>query len=367
MGLAWFVVQDHLPKSLDPSVYGQVRMPTSIVCKFILGVWPRWDAVHHLNLAMEGYFASSPGDSVFYPLYATLTRFLAFDLGERYIIAGLLLSTISTVAAFMILFLLGDHIFGEETGKWAAISLAVYPTAVFLVAPFTESLFLALTLAVIYLSYRDRWWTAAASAFLVSLTRGPGLFLALPLIILAGRQWYPNHRPTRTQAISHLAAIAAPLVGGISFLAWRNHAGFPSMTETLRQYTGTTFVDPVTGIITALRQWITVLDLPTTLDILSVLLFITITIVMVINPRWRRTELLVYMFVNIGFFLSRRTESAASLKSMSRYVLVLFPAFLIAGDYLKHARSVTRFLYLILSSSLLIILTALYPLWFFLG
>ncbi|KPK95298.1 MAG: hypothetical protein AMJ88_01485 [Anaerolineae bacterium SM23_ 63] len=367
MGTAWLVVQRHLPEILDPSVYGQLRMPTSNVGNFFIGVWPRWDAVHHLNLAMGGYFASSPGESVFYPLYAGLTWLLALVLGGRYIEAGLLLSTITAAAVFVFLILIGDHLFGDESGKWAAISLAAYPTAVFLIAPFTEALFLALTLSAIYLAYLGRWWPAAVSAFLASLARGPGLTLSLPLAILAIRQWDSTHRPIRFQAVSVLVAVAAPLVGGVSFLAWRSIAGFPSMSETLRQYTGTTFVDPLTGIVTALRQWITILDLPTTLDTLSALLFLAVTVVMAFNPRWRKIELLAYMLVNIGFLLSRRTENATSLKSISRYVLVLFPAFLVAGDYLKQARSATRFLYLVISSSLLIVLSALYALWFFLG
>jgi hypothetical protein len=139
------------------------------------------------------------------------------------------------------------------------------------------------------------------------------------------------------------------------------------MGETLRQYSGITFVDPITGIVTAIRQWVTVLDLPTTLDTFSALLFLAITAIMALNPRWRKVELLAYMLVNVVFLLARKAEDATSLRSLSRYVLVLFPAFLIAGDYLAHTRPRTRLLYLAVSSSLLIVLGGLYALWFFIG
>ncbi len=364
---AWLAVESHLPQGLGASVYGDLQMPTTRLGNLILGVWTRWDAVHHLNLAMRGYFDLSPGDSVFYPLYAGLTRLLATVLGGRYIEAGLLLSSLCAAAAFALLVLIGDELFGPGSGKWAAVSLAVYPTAVFLVAPYTESLFLALTLAALFLAYRGRWWLAALPALLASLTRGPGLASALPLAILAWKEWTSAPRPSRHRIVSALAAVAAPVVGGLVYLAWRSTAGFPSMADTLRQYTGTTFVDPVTGLLVAIRQWLAVGDLPTTLDTLSAILFLAVAAVMVLNPRWRKVELLAYMLTNIVFLLSRRTEGATSLKSLSRYVLVLFPAFLIAGDYLARARPRTRLVYLVISSSILVVLSALYALWYFIG
>ena len=367
MGTAWVAVETHLPETLAPSLYGQLQMPSSRLGTLLLGVWPRWDAVHHLNLALRGYFAISPGDSVFYPLYAGLTRLVALALGGRYVEAGLIISTLSTAAAFAFLILIGDSLFGPKSGKWAAITLAAYPTAVFLVAPYTESLFLALTLAALLLAYRGRWWQAAFPAFLASLTRGPGLASALPLAVIAWRQWASTNRRSLWQATSTLSAVAAPIVGGLAFLAWRSLAGFPSMGETLRQYSGITFVDPITGLVTAIRQWVTVRDLPTSLDTLSALVFLAITAVMALNPRWRRVELLAYMLVNVVFLLCRKAEDATSLRSFSRYVLVLFPAFLIAGDYLAHTRPRTRLLYLAVSSSLLIVLSGLYALWFFIG
>jgi hypothetical protein len=139
------------------------------------------------------------------------------------------------------------------------------------------------------------------------------------------------------------------------------------MNATVLRYAGTAFVDPVTGVTAAIRQWLTVLDLPTTLDLAAGALLIGMTVAMLIVPRWRKPELLAYMLANAVFLLSRRTEGASSLKSLSRYTVVLFPAFLVVGEWLGRARRWTRFVYLAVSSAVLLAMSALYSLWFFLG
>lgn len=370
MAAAWLMAEKHLPlgQFSDPDIYGKLRMPTSLIGKLLLGVWPRWDGVHHLNLAMRGYFDLSPGDSVFYPLYAGLTRLASYLTGGEYILAGLIISTLATIAVLTFLKLLGDRLFGEKGGTWAAVALAIYPLSVFLVAPFTESLFLALTLAAFYAAYEKRWWLAALLSLLASLTRGPGMAASLAFALMTWAQWLESGRklPAGTW-LAMLAALVAPIAGGAAFLLWRARAGFPPITEVLAEYVGTRVVDPFTGLARAVVQWAQVRDLPTTLDVASVALFLVITVLMLVRPRWRRWELVAYMAGSLVVLLSRSTEGAASLKSISRYVLVLFPAFLVLGDWLAGTKRWLRFALISLSSAGLVTAAALYALWFFLG
>ena len=369
MGIAWTLVRPHIPAIwLDsPSLYGQLRMDPSPLAQFWLSVWPRWDATQHLNLAMRGYADMGEGSTVFYPLYAGLTRVAALLTGD-FIVGGLLVSSLAAFLAFALLILVGNEVFGNNSGKWAAVALAVYPTSVFLIAPFTESLFLALTLGAFLAAYRMRWLAAAALAALASLARAPGVAAAAAFAMIAWQQWSSRQERGRSPSIpAVIIAIAAPLVAGGGFLAWRSLAGFAPITTVLRTYVGTTAVDPVTGVVSAVTQWVRVFDLPTTLDVLSVAAFLTVTALMIAVKRWRRPELLAYMIVNLAILLGRYTQGAASLKSLSRYVLVLFPAFLIVGDWLASRSRRARFWYVTLSTSLLLILSTLYVFWFFIG
>lgn len=370
MAAAWLTAEKYIDTAQfnDPDIYGKLPMPSSLLGKLLLGVWPRWDGVHHLNLAMRGYFDLSVGDSVFYPLYAGLTRLAAFLTGGEYILAGLIISTLATITVLTFIKLLGDRLFGEKAGTWAAIALAIYPLSVFMVAPFTESLFLALTLAAFWAAYERKWGLAAMLSLLASLTRGPGMAASLAFAVMAWMEWKAAGGKLRIGTwLAMLAALAAPIAGGAAFLLWRAWAGFPPITDVLAEFVGTRVVDPLTGLVRAVTQWAQVRDLPTTLDVVSVALFIGITVLMVVRPRWRKWELVAYMAGSLVVLLSRSTEGAASLKSISRYVLVLFPAFLVAGDWLAGAKRWTRFAVLVLSSAGLVIAGALYALWFFLG
>jgi hypothetical protein len=370
MAAAWLIAEKYVATAQfnDPEIYGKLRMPISLLGKLLLGVWPRWDGVHHLNLAMRGYFDLSVGDSVFFPLYAGLTRLAAFLTGGEFISAGLLVSTLATIAVLTFIKLLGDRLFGEKAGDWAAVMLAIYPMSVFLIAPFTESLFLALTLGAFLVAYDRKWWLAALLSLLASLTRGPGMAASLAFAVMAWTQWKEAGGMLKADTwMAMLAALIAPIAGGAGFLAWRARAGFPPITDVLAEYVGTRVVDPLTGLARAVVQWAEVRDLPTTLDVVSVVLFIFITVLMFVRPRWRKWELVAYMAGSLVVLLSRSTEGAASLKSISRYVLVLFPAFLVLGDWLAGAKRWKRFTLLVISSSGLVIASALYALWFFLG
>ena len=370
MGIAWTTVEGHISSFWfrNPSLYGELEMPISPMGQFWFGVWPRWDAVQHLNLAMRSYSDMSEGATLFFPLYASLTRVLAQLVGGDFIISGLAVSTISAAAAFSLLLLIGRRLFGPGAGKWASIALAAYPASVLLLAPLTESLFLALTLGAFLAAYTRKWPLAALLAVLASLTRASGLAASVAFALIAWNQFSaPGDRRSSASVLFALIAVIAPLAGGAGFLAWRSAAGYPPLPVVLQEHVGTSFVDPLTGIVLAFQQWFRVHDLPTTLDTLSATAFVALTVAMIVHRRWRRPELVVYMIVNMVVLLARRTEGASSLKSMSRYVLVLFPAFLVIGDWLAWSSPRSRFWYIVISASLLIVLSVLYVFWFFLG
>jgi hypothetical protein len=370
MAAAWLVVRPYLPLGTAAYIqaYGGLPVPANIPDEVLLGVWPRWDAVHYLNLAMRGYFAVSPGDSVFYPLYPALVRVAAPFTGNGYILAGLLVSSLAAVAALACLYRLAESYYGSQAARWSVLALSIYPTALFLVAPFTESLFLALTLGAFLAAYNRKWILAGLLGCLASLTRGPGFLTVVPLGLVALNQWPRgvNQRKT-SQALLAGAGLGLTAAGGVAFVVWRSVVGFPSMAETLRRYSGLALVDPLTGLLSALAQWVRVHDLYTTMDLVSLVLFASVCGLLAANPRWRKLDWLAYMVVNLLVFLSKRSVVASSLQSMSRYVLTLFPAFILAGEWLARRGSRARFIYAIVSSVVLVAMTALYPLWVFVG
>lgn len=370
MAAVWLVARQHIPLS-NPfylKTFGGIPLPASIPGEILLSVWPRWDAVHHLSLAMRGYQNVSMGDSVFYPMYALLTHILATLTRTNYIFAGLTISTFAAFGAFACLYRVADTIYGPETARWSVAALATYPTAIFLLAPFTESLFLAMTMAGFIAAYGRKWLVAGLLGCLASLTRGPGMLSIVPLGIIAIQQWFAaGDERTMSRALSMTAGLGLTVAGGISFLAWRSAVGFPPVGEILQEYSGLVLVNPVTGLISALDQWLRVRDFSTTFDVLSTGLFLGICLLLAVRPRWRRFDWLAYMVVNMLMFLSKQSFTASSLQSMSRYVLTLFPAFIVIGDWLARQGPRARHVYIAASSAGLLIISALYTLYVFVG
>ena len=121
----------------------------------LLGVWSRWDGEWFLKVATQGY-QDGDGTLAFFPLYPALVKILGVLLLENYLLAAVILSSAFALLCLCLLYELARREFGEETAKKSALYLAVFPTAFFLVACYTESLFLALVLGSFLAARRYR-------------------------------------------------------------------------------------------------------------------------------------------------------------------------------------------------------------------
>ncbi len=171
----------------------------------IFATWTRWDAPHYLDLAIWGYMAVDPGVAptfgnqgdmdlmiVFYPLLPALiaaARLVVPDLA-----APILISTLASVAAVLLLYRVVARELGEPIGRRAAMYLLIFPTAYFLHIGYTESLFLALVLGSLLAARSGQWGMAGLAGGLSALTRVNGLVLLPALIADAWSEWRQARR-----------------------------------------------------------------------------------------------------------------------------------------------------------------------------
>lgn len=190
----------------------------------VLGALERWDALWYLALAEHGYPDAAattgiPEAYAFFPLLPLLTRIVAYPLLGHHLLAANLIALAATVAG-----LAGVHRLVEvETGDTvlagrALTAVAVFPAAYFLVAPYTEALFLALTAWALVAARRDRWPTAALLGLAAGLTRPVAALLAVGLAAEVVRQRREGRRSRRP--IAALAAVTAAPAGTALFAAW---------------------------------------------------------------------------------------------------------------------------------------------------
>lgn len=170
-------------------------------------VLARWDSNWFLKVAAEGYSWPS-ATPAFFPLYPLLTGSLGRVLTGHYVVAGVIISLAAGASAFVLLYRLALPKLGEAGATRTVLLLAVTPMSLFLGVAYSESLFLALSVACFVLAERGSLGWAATLAGLALLTRPQGVALLPALVVFA----WP--RPDRLRALATLA------IAPVLFLAY---------------------------------------------------------------------------------------------------------------------------------------------------
>lgn len=187
----------------------------------------RFDAGWFRSVAKEGYSwdpVSGVGNVMLFPLYPSLWRPLGV-LGLPLFWAGLLVAHACFAGALILLYAYARREWGggDEAGRDAIVALLAFPWAFYLLAPYSESLFLLLAVGAFAAARRRRSWLTAALGLLAGLTRLFGLALVPALLWLAwkerGSVASTGLAPPRRRLAAFLAAFA-PAAGTAAFFAW---------------------------------------------------------------------------------------------------------------------------------------------------
>jgi hypothetical protein len=219
-----------------------------------LDVWSRWDALHFYSVAAEGYAepGSEPHATAFFPGLPLLLR-AGIAVGLEPVAAGLLISAVASLVSFAFLFKLAEHDAGPDAGRRAVTYLAVWPTAVFLVAPYSEALFLAGAIPSFYLARKRRWALAGAFAAVAMAARFAGVFLIFGLVLEFSRQRDFSAARLRQAAVGAVIALA-PLAAYASFLARARGDALYFFTDQ-RLGWGRSLTNPVRSLMNTWSTW----------------------------------------------------------------------------------------------------------------
>ncbi|MEU0564164.1 mannosyltransferase family protein [Nonomuraea sp. NPDC005983] len=173
-----------------------------------LNRWRQWDAGLFVTIAQHGYDGdpNKPADTglpAFFPGLPLLLR-LTHLVVPDWTASGLLVSLVAGAVAMVALARLAE--FEGASGWIAVLGLLLFPTAVFLMAGYSESLFLAFAIPAWLAARQGRWPLAAALAAGASCVRITGLFLAVALLV----EFVAGEAPARRAG--WLAVPFAPLV-----------------------------------------------------------------------------------------------------------------------------------------------------------
>lgn len=144
----------------------------------------RWDCKWYTDIVQNGYQYQKGqlSNVVFFPLYPLLVKIGSFFTLSNITLAGWLVSGLALYGAAIYLYKLVRQ-FHPSIDPWQPVLfLLIFPTAFFLNAVYTESLFLFLTVACFYYTLRKNYLLAALFGAMATLTRLTGFILFFPLV-----------------------------------------------------------------------------------------------------------------------------------------------------------------------------------------
>jgi len=292
-----------------------------------------WDTASYQQIAANGYTYTpdQPSTIAFFPMYPLLMRW-ADDLipGPGDVKAGVIVSFLALIVGIVYIFLLTRRDFGE-TIAWRTVGYQLlFPSAFFFSAAYSEAIFLAAVAGSIYHARRGQWVRAGLFAAFGSATKLAGVLLMVPLVIeaLTQRAW------TRPRPFTVVGVLLAPL-GAITYFTWLHveYGSYRTFFDAQQNWIRESFSPVFVMGINRLRG-----------DISDAVLFYPPTITPIPGVWILIDTTLVALFLAAGVYLWLRVRAsygalviAPSLlfglsgnpQSLNRYLLVLFPVYIL--------------------------------------
>lgn len=286
--------------------------------------WANFDGVHYLGIARQGYFAQFT--QAFFPLYPLLIRWLNIVF-DNLLFTGLLVSHVFLIIALYFFYKLIILDSSSKTAKRAILFLLFFPTAFFFASFYTESLFLSLLLGGFYSLRKKKWLLAGFLGALASLTRLVGVFLVPAFLLEACQQ-------RKKRGVWPCLACLLPFLGLLGYMAYLEKNFSDALYFLHAQpFFGASRSDKIILLYQVFwryfKMFLTVKDrlvyFNITLEFATTCLFL----VLIILGFRRKLKLSYLLFSSLAFLAPTLT---GTLSSMPRYVLILFPGFIILGQ-----------------------------------
>jgi len=290
----------------------------------LLEPWQRWDTLHYQAIAESGYDAFE--GALFAPPLYPLAMWLVSQLVRgNTLLAGILVSNLACALAFVAFAHLAMlELESSRASRRSVLYLASFPASFFLVAAYTESLYLLAAILVLLHLRKQQWLRAGTWGAVACMTRLPGVVVLAPIVFAVATTEKRAPRAWAGVLIASLGALLFPLyVWATSGAApWQ-----PLIAQAQRFRGGYSF--PGLNLVDAVRNVLAgEFVVGDVLDLVALLLFVPLT-----YSVWRKLPR-VYGVYYVAFLLLLLTRRAgvSPLIGTSRYVLALFPAFFVLAQ-----------------------------------
>jgi Gpi18-like mannosyltransferase len=344
------------------------NLPVVAVPDALAGL-PKWDSGWYLEIALHGY-TSDPSVAkakeqeaqkpAFFPLYPALIKPFAM-VGANPVVTGFIINVLLSFGALIFLFLLAQKILrNNRAALHACILFLVFPTSFYMLSIYTEALFCFLSFGAFYFAMQRRWLLSNVMLALCTASRSAGVIVALAVFLeylhSKNFSWRTLDRQILYFLLAPLGLVAFALYLAITFgdpLAmvhaqanWGQSIQ-PNLLATIYHQTAGVILNFVHSGYNAYgtdwtREWTNFMVWA--LWMLAVAVTVKAWFVRAIPRIW-----IFYMVASLLFFVSK-----GNFISVNRYVLVLFPVYILLARYTE--RSETTYTATILASTAFLIM-----------
>ena len=292
-----------------------------------------FDGVHYIGIADKGYFAQFT--QAFFPLFPMIMKWVNL-LFNNYILSGYFISHLSLLIFLYLFYQLIILDFSKKIAKNSLWFYLLFPTSFFFAAVYTESFFMMLTAGVFLAARKKKWWLAGILTAAASATRLFGILLIPALLV----ELYQQQKSKKISSLigekwRELTAIMLGTSGLFSYMyylqknfsdafyfltaqpvfgAQRSADKLILLYQVFWRYTKMIFtVDPASILYFTVSQ-----------EFLFSIAFLVLSII-----AFKKTRLSYAVFGVLAYIMPTLT---GTFSSMPRYVLALFPAFILLGQ-----------------------------------
>lgn len=294
-----------------------------------------WDGGHYVGIAQFGY--SEKFQYAFFPLYP-LTIKAVNQVVNNYFFSALAISIISSLLAVNFLYRLISIDFSKKLAEKVIVLLLFFPTSFYFLTVYSEGLFFLLVILTFYFLRGGNLFLATIFASLASAARPMGLALVMALILetyftagITKKNWY---------------VILSPLGFIIYCVYLFQQTSDPFYFITAEKYWLRNISNPGLGFWQALKEIFTPGFIENNFTAVLNLFFAIFGLGMVFRSfRFLSISYSIYGLISVALPLF-----SSSLSSMPRFLLPIFPIFILLA-LLKNERLI--FAYQLISIMLL--------------
>lgn len=316
--------------------------------------WANFDGEHYLSIALSGY---KQYQQAFFPLFPWLISILMNIFGDNVLggaISGLLITSICFPLALIFLYKLVRLDYSSKFALGVILVLLLYPASFYFNAVYNESLFLMLIVLSFYFFRTKHFFWASIFGFFASTTRVFGVLIFISFLIEVLVYRIPIKKAY------WLFLIPFGLLSYMTYLYYS--VGDPLAFYNLQLIVGEQHQRGIVLLPQVIFRYLKMIFGTEALNPLftTILFELAVGIVFSLLPLvglFYRVRLSYLFFSIMGFILP---TIQGSFSSLPRYVLILFPSFIVLTLMIKKLPIPIKILLAILSATLLIVEAAFF-------